>query len=334
MPNKKWKVFVSRKIPEPGITLLKRFFDVEISAYDRVLTKDELIKGISGKDALLCLLTDKIDSDVINSNDNLKIISNYAVGFDNVDVKTATEKGIIVANTPGVLTEAVAEHTFALLMAISRRIVEADKFARAGRYKGWEPFLLLGTQLEGKTLGILGLGRIGTSVAHKAVKGMGMNVIYNDVNRNTQFEDEFNAKFMSKEDVVRNADFLSLHVPLLPATFHLIGDKEFNMMKNTAYLINTSRGPVVDENALVKALKEKRIAGAAIDVFEFEPNLADGLAQLDNVVLTPHIASATVEARSAMAKLAAENVIAVFNGSAPPALVNREVLGKNRAGIR
>ncbi|NIT03512.1 D-glycerate dehydrogenase, partial [Candidatus Saccharibacteria bacterium] len=214
-----------------------------------------------------------------------------AVGYDNIDVPAATKRGIMVTNTPGVLTEAVAEHTFALLLAIARRIVESDQFTRAGKYKGWEPMLLLGTELEGKTLGVVGLGRIGARVAQMAARGMGMKVIYYDIKRNPSFERELEVRFYKNlSSLLGEADFVSLHVPLLPTTRHLIGAKELKTMKKSAYLINTSRGPVVDERALVKALKGGWIRGAALDVYEEEPKLAPGLAKLDNVVLAPHTA--------------------------------------------
>ena len=316
------KVFVTRKIPEAGLKLLRKKHTVKVYPKDKVISRAELIKGVKWCDALLCLLTDKIDAQVMDANKKLKIIANYAVGYDNIDAKAAAKRKIPVTNTPGVLTDAVAEHTFALMMSIAKRIPESDKFSRAGKYKGWEPLLLLGSQIRGKTLGIVGLGRIGFAVAEIAVKGMGMKVIYNDIRKNPQFEKQFKAKYVSKEQLLKTADFISLHVPLLKATYHLIGAKEFKMMKKTAYLINTSRGPVIDEKSLVRALKQKQIAGAAMDVFEFEPKLAPGLAKLDNVVLTPHTATATIETRNAMAELAAKNILAALAGKKPPNKVN------------
>ncbi len=319
-------VFVTRPIPEIGIKLLrKEGFEVKIRKRGAIPSKEELVAGVKNADALLCLLTDKIDKDVLSASKRLKVVANYAVGFDNVDVKAATERRIAVANTPGVLTETVAEHTFALLFAIARRIPEADRFARAGKYKAWGPLLLLGNDLNGKTLGIVGLGRIGSAVAKRAV-GMGMNVIYTGKDRDSAFEKEFKSQYADLSTLLRTADFVSIHIPLLPETHHLIGKKELNMMKKTAYLINTARGPIIDEKALVASLREKRIAGAALDVFEFEPKIAAGLARLENVVLTPHIASATYETRSGMAEIAAKNIIAFFNGTKPPNCVNTEVL--------
>ncbi len=320
----KAKVFITRQIPDAGIKLLKKSCEVRVYPKDQIIPRKELLKGVTWCDALLSLLTDKIDKEVLDANPKLKIISNYAVGFDNIDVAYATSKGIPVTNTPGTLEDAVAEHTFALLLAVTKRIVEADRFTRAGKYKNWEPMLFIGTQLKGKTLGIIGLGRIGSLVAEKAV-AMGVTVVYTDIKRNPEFETKFQAKFLSKESLLKTADFVSLHVPLLPSTRHLISSRELKTMKKTAYLVNTSRGPVVDEKALVTALRRKQIAGAAIDVYEFEPKLSAGLAKLNNVVLTPHIASATIEARQAMSRIAAENILAVLGGKKAITAVNKEV---------
>ena len=322
------KIFVTRKIPESGIKLLQKSCHVKIYPKDQVIPKDELIKEVKQCDALLCLLTDKIDKEVIDANHKLKIISNYAIGFNNIDVAYATKKGIPVTNTPGkAIVDAVAEHTIALLFAITKRIVEADQFMRAGEYKTWEPLLLLGMELVGKTIGIVGLGRIGSGVAQRA-KAMGMKMVYYDVKRNADFEKEFSAHYLSLNDLLKSADVVSVHVPLLPTTKHLIGNKELSLMKKTAYLINTSRGQVIDEKALAQSLKHKKIAGAGLDVYEFEPKLTAGLTKLPNVVLTPHIASATIEARSEMSLDAAQNILAVLRGRKPKMLVNKEVYGK------
>ena len=319
------KVFVTRKIPIAGIKLLKKHFQVRVYAKDQVIPKKELLKGVKWCDALLCLLTDKIDKTILKANPKLKIVSNYAVGYNNIDIKTATSLKIPVTNTPGVLTDAVAEHTMALLMAISRRIPESDKFTRAGKYKSWKPMLLLGAQLKGKTLGIIGLGRIGAGLAERAHKGMGINVLYHDIKRNPKFEKKYQAKFATLNNLLKKSDFISLHVPLLPSTKHLISKKQLSLMKKTAYLINTSRGPIVNEKALVSALKSKRIAGAALDVFENEPKLTPGLNKLSNVVLTPHTASATIEARTAMSEIAAQNIVAILKGKKAKFTVNPEV---------
>ncbi|MBU1178812.1 D-glycerate dehydrogenase [Patescibacteria group bacterium] len=318
------RVYITRKIPESGINKLKeKGYEVDVNPEDKVLPKEELIVALKAKsyDAVLCLLTDKIDDDVFLAAPQAKIFANYAVGFDNIDLVVAQKHNKLISNTPGVLTETVAEHTFALMLAIAHRVAEADKFTKAGQYKGWAPMLLLGTDLSHKTLGIIGLGRIGSRVAYHASRGFDMKVVYYDVKRNEEFEKEFNAVYKEVDDLLKEADFVSLHVPLLESTKHLINAERLKMMKKGAYLVNTSRGPVIDENALVGALKEGLIKGAALDVFEQEPKLAEGLAELDNVILTPHIASATQETRSKMSEIAADNIIAAMEGSEPPNLV-------------
>ncbi len=323
------KVFVTRTIPESGLRLLQQHCQVKIYPRDQVIPKKELLKEVKSCDALLCLLTDNINREVIDANPKLKIISNYAIGFNNIDVKYATKKNIPVTNTPGrAIVDAVAEHTFALILAVCRRIAEADRFTRVGKYHGWEPQLLMGMELVGKTIGIVGLGRIGSGVARRAGKGLGMKVVYYDAKRNKEFETEFTAEYVPLPQLLKTADVVSLHLPLLPTTHHLIGKKELSLMKKTAYLINTSRGAVVDEKVLVQALTKKQIAGAGLDVYEFEPKLTTGLQKLGNVVLTPHIASATIEARSEMSRDAAENILAVLRGKKPPFLLNPEVYDK------
>lgn len=314
------KIYVTRPIPGEGIEILKKKgFQVDGNPENKILSKSELKSAIKGYDAILCLLTDKIDGDVLDAaGDQLKIVANYAVGYDNIDVKAATERKIFVSNTPGVLTEAVAEHTFALLLTVAKRIVEADDFVRSGKYKQWEPKGFLGPQIWGKTIGIIGLGRIGSFVAQIAHGGFNMEVLYYDVKKNEEFEMRFSAKYRNLPELLKQADFVTVHVPLLPATHHLIGAKELGMMKESAILVNTSRGPVVDEHSLVEALKAKKIAGAGLDVFEQEPHLAEGLADLPNVALTPHTASATNEARNSMSKIAAENIVAALDGKQPP----------------
>ncbi|OGC50788.1 D-glycerate dehydrogenase [candidate division WWE3 bacterium RIFCSPHIGHO2_01_FULL_40_23] len=322
------KILLTREIPQSGIEALKKEFGESlIIHHGPPMTSDQLKESAKGCDGVLSLLTDKITPDVMDAaGDSLRIISNYAVGFDNVDLTAATERRIIVTNTPGVLTEAVAEHTVALLIAVSRRIVEADKFMRTGKYKYWEPMLFLGPKIYGKTLGIVGLGRIGHHTAKILKNGFDMKVLYYDVRRDDDFEREIKAMYVSLDDLLEKSDFVSIHVPLLPSTHHLMSEREFKKMKPTAILVNTSRGPVIDENALVRALKEKWIEGAGIDVFEFEPNLAEGLAELDNIIVTPHIASATREARIEMARLASQSVVDVLvNKKIPENIVNKEV---------
>ncbi|HID55069.1 TPA: D-glycerate dehydrogenase [Candidatus Poribacteria bacterium] len=322
----KKKVYVTRKLPQPAIDMLEERFEVEIYPEDRAIPREVLMEKVRGIDALLPLLTDKVDAEVMDSaGGSLKIIANYAVGYDNIDVEAATKRKIAVTNTPGVLTETTADMAWALMFAVARRVVEADKFTRAGKFKGWGPMMFLGGDVYGKTLGVVGVGRIGSAVAKRA-KGFNMKVLYTDVRRNEEIEREVGAKKVELDELLRESDFVTLHVPLMPSTRHLIGERELKLMKKTAYLINTSRGPVVDEKALVEALKEGDIAGAGLDVYEDEPDLAPGLADLDNVVLTPHIASASVETRTRMATLAAENIIAFFEGKRPPTIVNPEVL--------
>ena len=314
--TKKPLVVVTRKIPDAGLNLLESKFDLRVNPRDRVLKKEELKKLVAGSSAILALLTDQIDDSVFAaSGKNLKIVANYAVGYDNVDLVAAKKRKIIVTNTQSVLTQAVAEHTFALLLSCARRIVESDKFTRAGKYLGWEPELLLGTELSGKTLGILGLGRIGSKVAEIAVLGLGMKVIYYDNGQaNRELDKSLGAQAVTVRKLLTSADVVTLHVPLTRETHHLIGKTELLSMKRSAILINTSRGPVVDEKALAQALKKGLIWGAGLDVFEFEPSISKELLKLDNIVMTPHTASATIEARSAMADLAAKNIIAVLEG--------------------
>ena len=320
------KVFVTRKIPERGIVMLKeKGYEVDVSEKDGVLTKDELATALRTKpyDAVLCLLTDTIDKDTFNAaTPSVKIFSNYAVGFNNIDVPEAKARGIMITNTPGVLTETVAEHTFALILAMASRIVEADTFTRAGKYTGWAPMMFLGSDVSHKTLGILGAGRIGSRVAHHGKHGFDMNVIYYDVKRNEEIEKTTGASYRdTPEAVLKEADVVSIHVPLLDSTKHLINKERLAMMKPSAYIVNTSRGPVIDEVALVEALKNNVIKGAALDVFENEPKLAPGLAELSNVVITPHIASATEETRSKMSEMAAQAIIDALEGRRPVNLV-------------
>lgn len=319
------KIFITRKIPNHGIELLKAAgHEVLVSPHNRVLTPDELKAGGTGADAVLCQLTDKITREVLEAwKPSVKIVANYAVGFDNFDAAAGKELGVVMTNTPEVLTETVAEHTFALMLSIAHRVVEADTFMRAGKYIGWEPELLLGTDLSHKILGVVGLGRIGSRVAHHGVKGFDMKAIYYDVRRNEAFEKETGAEFRANaDDVFKEADFVSIHVPLLPTTKHLVNAERLRMMKPSAYLVNTSRGPIIDEHALAEALQEHIIRGAAIDVFENEPKMDPGLQALPNVIVTPHIASATEETRQRMSEVAAKNIIEVLAGRPAPNQVN------------
>ncbi len=320
------KIFVTRPIPKEGLDMLReKGYEVVVNeaARDRVATKEEVLAGVADADALLSILTEKIDAEIMDAGKNLKIIANYAVGFDNVDLDAAKEKNLMVTNTavPEV-SESVAEHTFALMLAIGHRIVEGDQFSRDGKYKAWGPELLMGTDVYKKTLGIVGLGRIGTKIAYQAVKGFDMKIMYNDLKPNPDFEKEFNATYVEKlEDLLPQCDFVTLHVPLLDATKHLMNADRFKLMKNTAFLVNTSRGPVIDEKALVEALKNGEIRGAGMDVYEFEPEITSELKEMDNVIITPHIASATDATRSAMSVAAATNIIEALEGRTPPNLI-------------
>lgn len=320
--RKRRRVYVSRPIPEPGLELLRASCAVEVKPTDELVPREELLEKVKGRDALLCLLTEEIDAEVIKAGADLKIIANYAVGYNNVDVETATKSGIWVSNTPGVLTDTTADMAWALMFAVGRRIPEADRFTRAGKYKGWSATMLLGGDIYGKTLGIIGVGRIGAAVAMRSV-GFNMRVLYSDVRSNKELEREVGAEKVDMDTLLKESDFVSVHVPLMPETKRLIGRRSLAMMKSTAYLINTSRGPVVHEAALAEALKNGVIAGAGLDVYEYEPEINPDLRKLDNVVLTPHTASGSVETRSKMATMAAENILAALDGRTPPNAVNR-----------
>jgi len=325
-----YRVFITRKIPITGIDRLRaEGCDVLVRESPEIPTGDELVGCVRGREAILSLLTDPVDSSVIEAGEDLKIIANYAVGYDNIDVAAATERGIIVTNTPGVLTDTTADMAWTLLMATARRVVEADGYTRAGKFKRWEATLLLGSDVYGKTLGVIGLGRIGRAVARRSL-GFGMRVLYHSRNRvEPEVEGELGAEYVDLETLLRESDFVSIHTPLTPETGHLIGGRELDMMKSTSYLINTSRGPVVEERALADALASGSIAGAGLDVYEEEPQVYPGLLELDNVVLSPHIGSASVETRSRMSVMAADNIIAAMRGEKPPNIVNPEVLGEN-----
>lgn len=321
----KKKVFISGLIPNNAYDLLSKEFEVTMHDNISLLSKEEIIRGLEGKDALLCLLSDSIDKDIIDSNPNLKIIANYGAGFNNIDVKTATSKKIPVTNTPVVSTTSTAELTLALMLAIARRVVEGDKITRAGEFTGWAPLYHLGVELSGKNLGIIGMGNIGKAVAKRA-KAFDMNIIYYDAYRmDEKLEKELGYEYMPLEKLIEQSDFLSLHLNYNPSLHHMIGEKELENMKSSAYLINAARGPLVDEGSLLKALENKTIAGAGLDVYEYEPKITAGLEKLDNVVLTPHIGNATIEARGAMAELAANNIITVLKNEKPKNCVNPQI---------
>lgn len=316
-------VYVTDEIPQIALDILrKNGFRVRTNTSERTLSEDQLKEVFTKYEAVLTSINDKINEGVINSaSSDLRIIANFAVGFDNIDVMAAKKKGIVVTNTPGAAGEAVAEHTFALILACSKKLLEADKFVRQGKYQKWDPMAFLSPQLWGKNIGIIGLGRIGTFVGHMAYGGFKMNILYHDLERAEDFELLTEAKFVGLGTLLKNADVVTVHVPLLPSTRHLIGKDELKIMKNTAILINTSRGPVVEEESLIWALENAEIAAAGLDVFEYEPKVPHTLAILPNVVLTPHSASATFECRDAMAKIAAQNIIDVFEGRTPFGLV-------------
>lgn len=321
------KIFVTRNIPGDHLKdLTAKGYEVSVSDFDRPLTQEELITKAKGVDALLSLLTDHVTGEVMDAiGPSLKIVSNYAVGFDNVDVAAATARGIIVTNTPSQeVNEAVAQHTIALMMAVARRIVEADEATKKGAYNGWEPDLFLGISLLGKTLGVIGLGNIGTMVARYA-KALGMQVIYNKRESDPKAESELGIKFELLNDLLGRSDVVSLHVPLTPQTRHMINKDTLARMKQNTILVNTARGPIVDEHALVAALRLGHLAGAALDVFDNEPNVNPELVGMANVVLTPHIASATWEAREKMGSQAVDAILKVLSDEMPENLVDKDV---------
>jgi glyoxylate reductase len=326
------RILMTQLVPQPAIDLIRRemgpdgVLDINPEP-DTIWTQDELLDRLraGNYNALYCMLTNRIDSAVMDAAPDLRVIANFAVGYNNVDVPEATRRRIPVTNTPGVLTDTTADFAFALLMAVARRVVEADKFARAGRFHGWGPLMMVGTDIHGKTLGIVGFGRIGRGVARRA-NGFGMRVLYHDrVPADSDTEATLNATSVSLEDLLAGSDYVSLHTDYNPETHHLIGSPELSSMKAGAYLINTARGAIVDEAALVEALKSGHLAGAALDVFEREPEIHPELLKLDNVVLAPHIASASVETRTAMAVMAAENVLSALRGERPPNVANPEL---------
>ncbi|MBU0572769.1 D-glycerate dehydrogenase [Patescibacteria group bacterium] len=326
------KIFATRKTPGKAIEkLTSAGHEVVISEFDRPLKEEELVEKVRDADALLTLLTDRIDGSLMDAaGPQLKIISNYAVGFDNVDIKAATDRGIVVTNTPSnEVNEAVAEHTWALILSLARRIVEADEATRRGGYRGWEPGIFLGTGLLGKTLGIVGLGRIGSMVARRA-KGYSMTVLYNKRSRDEKAEKELGVTFVELEGLLAKSDFVTFHVPLTEETRHMVNKESLAKMKKRSYLVNTSRGPVVNEKDLAEALRSGQLLGAALDVFDNEPDINPELIGMENIVLTPHIASATWEAREKMGEQAVSAILDAFQGKKPENLVNKEVWEKRR----
>jgi len=319
------KVFATRPLFEAARAILDANCDVEYWRQPERISRDELLRRVKDKEALVCLLTERVDDDLLQAAPKLRIAANVAVGFDNIDVAACTRRGVVATNTPGVLDETTADFAWTLLMAIARRLGEGEALARSGNWKGWDLDQLVGTDVWGKTLGLVGFGRIGRAMARRA-SGFQMKVLYTDAVRVVErVEQELHAEFRDLNSLLAESDYVSLHVPLLPETRGLFDGPRFLRMKPTAFLINTARGPVVDEAALVYALESGKIAGAALDVFESEPFIHPGLKR-SNVVLAPHIASASIETRTKMACIAAENIVALFDGQRPPNMLNPEVL--------
>jgi len=309
------KIYITRKIPEAGLRLLReKGIEFDMGTSKTPPSQKYIIKMLKNKpyDGVISFLTDKIDKSFFEACPSVRIYANFSVGFNNIDLDEAKRRGIAVTNTPGTSGTAVAEHAVALMFALTTRLVEGDKLVRSGKFKGWDPELLVGTDIAGKTIGLIGVGDIGSRVAHMLHSGFGVNIIYSDVNQNTPLEADTGAVKKETEEILRTADIISLHVPLLPSTTHLINKHSLATMKKTAIIINTSRGPVIDEKALFEALRDGVIAGAGLDVYEFEPKLTKGLNNLNNVVLTPHIASSRTTARNMMAEIAVKNIISVL----------------------
>jgi len=315
------KVLITRQLPGDAVEKLKEECDLLCDPPSDQMPRNQLLELIPEADALICLLSETIDREVISRAPKLKVISNYAVGYNNIDVAFATERKIYVTNTPDVLTEATADLAWALLLAAARRVVEGDEMVRQNRFTGWAPDLLLGLDVAYKTLGVVGLGRIGLAVARRA-KGFGMRVLYWSKNRKEQWEEQFGLEYQPLDTLLQTADFVSLNVALTPETHHLIGEKEFSLMKNTAILVNTARGPVVDEAALAAALREKKIWAAGLDVYENEPEVHPDLLKLDNVILAPHVGSGTIDTRAKMAEMVVSNVLMALKGQRPTNAVN------------
>jgi glyoxylate reductase len=321
------KVYVTRMLPERALTRMGEAFDLEVWQEYAPPPKQVLLEKAEEADALVTMLSDKIDKEILDASPKLKIVAQLAVGFDNINVQEATRRGIYVTNTPEVLTETTADFAWTLLMAVARRVVEADRYVRAGRWNvAWHPSMFVGRDIYGATIGIVGAGRIGQAVAQRA-KGFNMKILYCNPSRRPELEKNLDAKPTELNELLRESDYVSIHVPLNKQTTHLINAEKLQLMKKTAYLINNSRGAVVDEKALFEALKAGRIAGAALDVFEHEPTSSTNpLLKLDNVVVAPHISSASIETRARMAEMVMENLLSFFRGEKPPNLVNSEVL--------
>ena len=321
-------VLVTGNLPEHILALIRAEHAIEVNTTDRPLTREQLLAAVADKHGILTMLTDRVDEELLNQAPNLTIVANCAVGYDNIDVAAATRRRIVVTNTPGVLTDSTADVAFALMLAVARRVVEGDRRVRQGQFKHFAPFHFLGQDISGKTLGIIGMGRIGQAVAKRAA-GFDMPMIYTSRHRlSADAEAAIGARYADFDTVLREADILSVHVPLTPQTRHLLGADQLRAMKPSAILINTARGPVIDEAALVTALRDGWIGGAGLDVYENEPILTPGLAECGNAVLLPHVGSATIETRTRMARLATENLLAGLRGAAPPNCLNHELFDK------
>ncbi len=319
------RVLITHKLADEAVEVARRACDVHFTPLDQPLDATTLRRAVAGMDGVISVVTDMIDAAFLEAGAGLKVVANVAAGYDNVDVPAATQRGVVVTNTPGVVTESTADLTWGLLFSIARRIPEADRYIRAGKWKEWRLMVLLGHDVHGRTLGIVGMGRIGQAVARRA-SGFGMTILYHNRHRLPEdLESELGATWVELDTLLQNADFVSVHTPLNTETQHLIGEKELRMMQPTAYLINTSRGPVVDEAAVIRALQEQWIAGAGLDVFEQEPEVPQALKDLENVVLLPHIGSASVASRTRMAVMAAQNAVAALQGERPQHVVNPEV---------
>lgn len=316
------KVYIAGAIPEVGLNILKEHFEVEMYEGEGIIDKETLMEGVKDASALISILSTNVDQEVIDSASNLKIIANYGAGFNNVDVKYAREKDIDVTNTPKASTASTAELTFGLVLAVARRIVEGDKLSRTQGFDGWAPLFFRGREVSGKTIGIIGLGEIGSAVAKRA-KAFDMDILYTGPHQKKEKEREIGAKYVDLNTLLENADFITINAAYNPDLHHMIDTEQFKLMKSTAYLINAGRGPIVNEEALVKALEDKQIEGAALDVYEFEPEITEGLKSLDNVVITPHIGNATYEARDMMSKIVANDTIKKLNGETPQFIVNK-----------
>ncbi len=320
-------IFSTRPLFPAARTILDQNFAVDYWTPPQRISREELLKRVADKEGLICLLTEKVDEELLSAAPKLRIASTVSVGYDNIDVAACTSHKVVATNTPGVLDDTTADFAWTLLMAIARRLLEGDAWMRSGTWPGWDLDQLVGGDVWGKTIGILGFGRIGRGVARRA-QGFQMRILYSDaVRASAEVEKELNAEFVDRDTLFRESDFISLHVPLLPDTRHLISKDNLEKMKRTAFLVNTSRGPVVDEAALAEALENKKIAGAALDVFEHEPKVHPALLTRKDVILTPHIASASVDTRTKMAVMAANNVVALFEGRRPPNAINADGLG-------